>query len=76
MLIDGNVIREYREKNGITIDEMADILALDGDTLSDYENGVEWEEDDDLRLFILNSITDGLDYLIPVSLDDLYGEFL
>lgn len=78
MLIDGSVIREYREEHGISIDEMADILGIDGEALCAYENGIEWQEEDSMTIFALTNILEDLDWIPPVSdeeLEELFEQY-
>jgi len=75
MRINAEPIREYREKHGISIDEMAEILHLDGEKLYDYESGgIPWIENDPMTIFILNSLIDDLDF-ISVDMDEVFRKY-
>lgn len=74
MKINAEMIREYREEHGISIDEMSNILGVDGDLLYSYESGVSWFEEDALVLYILDSLSPGFDYL-DIDIDDIYQEY-
>lgn len=74
MRINGNEIREYRERYGISVDEMAEILHIDGEALYEYEGGAEWIENDPLTLYVINSICEDLDF-IEVDIQDIYRKY-
>lgn len=78
MLIDGNAVREYREERGISIDEMADMLGIDGEALCGYENGVDWLVDDPMTVYVLSSICEDLDWIPAIEeeeLEELFEEY-
>lgn len=74
MRINADKIREYREEHGISIDEMAEILNIDGEALYEYESGVLWFEEDALTIFTINNICDNLDF-IAIDVDELFEEY-
>lgn len=74
MRINADKIREYREAHGISIDEMAEILNIEGEALYEYESGIPWYEHDALTIFIINSICDDLDF-IKLDMNDIYKEY-
>lgn len=64
MFINGDCIQEYRLENDISLEEMADILSIDAETLIRYENGTEpWYEEDALLIAIVDSLFEDLDYV-------------
>lgn len=56
VFIDGELVRAYRESNGISLDDMADTIGIDPSLLDRYENGEPWEETDLLTLLALDAI--------------------
>lgn len=72
MYIDGEKIREYREEHGITIDEMSDILGMDGEELYLYENGMRWYTEDAFVIYTISSMFDELDFIPFANIDELY----
>lgn len=74
MQINGNLIKEYREDNLISLEEMAVILGIDSEILEGYENGDPWYEEDALTLYIIDSIFLDLDYIdyIEDEANDFY----
>lgn len=74
MRINADKIRGYREEHGISIDEMAEILNIDGEALYEYESGVPWFEEDALTIFTINNICDNLDF-IAIDVDELFEEY-
>lgn len=74
MYINAEAIKEYREEHGITIDEMAELLGIEGESLYNYESGEPWYEEDAFTLYIINSISEDLDF-ISIDIDELYEEY-
>ena len=56
VFINGELVRAYRESNGISLDDMADTIGIDPSLLDRYENGEPWEETDLLTLLALDAI--------------------
>lgn len=74
MRINCDIIRDYREEHGISLDEMAEILGIDGEALYEYENGTPWIVEDALTIMIIDSLTDDLSF-IQVDMNELEKEY-
>lgn len=70
MIIDGEKLYEYRIENGISLEEMSEILDIDMDQLYNYENGIEeWWEEDSLVILTINSMFNDLDFIQIEDID-------
>lgn len=70
MIIDGEKLYEYRIENGISLEEMSEILDIDMDQLYNYENGIEeWWEEDSLVILTITSMFNDLDFIQIEDID-------
>lgn len=70
MIIDGEKLYEYRIENGISLEEMSEILDIDMDQLYNYGNGIEeWWEEDSLVILTINSMFNDLDFIQIEDID-------
>lgn len=62
-----DVLRQLRDKNGITQEQLAEILGVTAGTIGNYEQGQRLPKDDKMWIKIANYFNVSVDYLMDVD---------
>lgn len=74
MYIDGIAVREMREMIDMSLEQLAEYLAMEVSELESYEEGELWIEEDLFRLLTLSTVMPDSSYLLDGEYAGMFAE--